>query len=136
MTAQQGRDLLLKLDPGSGFVTVAGLRAKRIAFNAQTVDTTDSQSAGRWRELLAGAGVRRATIAGSGIFRDAQSDELIRASFFSGDAPQWQIVLPHFGTIEGAFQIAALEYRGNHDGEMTFDATLESAGAIAFTADA
>jgi len=136
MTAQQGRDLLLKLDPGSGFVTVAGLRAKRIAFNAQTVDTTDSESAGRWRELLAGAGIRRATVSGSGIFRDAQSDELIRGSFFSGDASQWQIVLPDFGTLEGAFQISALEYRGNHDGELTFDMTLESAGAIAFTADA
>ncbi len=136
MTAQQGRDLLLKLDPGSGFVTVAGLRARRIAFNAQTVDTTDSESAGRWRELLAGAGVRRATISGSGIFRDAQSDALIRASFFSGDAPLWQVVLPDFGTIEGAFQISALEYRGNHDGELTFDMTLESAGAIAFAADA
>lgn len=49
MVAQKGRDLLLKVD-GSGlgdFVTVAGLRSKRIAFNSQTVDITDADSAGR-----------------------------------------------------------------------------------------
>ena len=40
MTAQKGKDLLLKVDtngPGS-FVTVAGLRARTLAFNAATVD--------------------------------------------------------------------------------------------------
>ena len=73
MVAQKGKDLLLKIDSdGLGnFVTVAGLRSKRIAFNSQTVDITDADSAGRWRELLAGSGVQRAAISGSGIFKDA-----------------------------------------------------------------
>jgi TP901-1 family phage major tail protein len=55
MVAQKGKDLLLKLDSeGSGsFSTIAGLRSKRIALNSETVDITDSDSAGRWRELLA-----------------------------------------------------------------------------------
>ena len=62
MTAQRGKDLLIKLDQaGSGsYETIAGLRAKRIAFNAETVDITHAESAGRWRELLAGSGVQRA----------------------------------------------------------------------------
>ena len=40
MTAQKGKDLLLKVDSnGAGsFVTVAGLRARTLAFNAATVD--------------------------------------------------------------------------------------------------
>jgi TP901-1 family phage major tail protein len=134
MTAQKGRDLLLKIDAGSGFVTVAGLRARRIAFNAETVDTTDSDSAGRWRELLAGAAMRRASVTGNGIFRDAQSDELVRQAFFAGTMPRCQVVIPDFGTVEGPFQITALEYRGNHDGEVAFDMSLESAGAIGFVA--
>ena len=132
MSAQKGRDLLLKIDTGSGFVTVAGLRARRIAFNAETVDTTDSESAGRWRELLAGAGMRRASVSGGGIFRDAQSDEIVRQAFFGGTAPLCQIVVPDFGTVEGPFQVTALEYRGNHDGEVAFDISLESAGSISF----
>ena len=42
MTAQKGKDLLLKLDgTGEGsFVTVAGLRSRAIAFNARAVDVT------------------------------------------------------------------------------------------------
>ena len=55
MPAQRGKDLLLKMDDGGGFITVAGLRSKALAFNAQTVDVTHAESAGRWRELLAGA---------------------------------------------------------------------------------
>lgn len=136
MAAQKGRDLLLKIDSGTGFVTVAGLRARRLAFNAQTVDATDADSTGRWRELLAQAGVRRASVSGGGIFRDAQSDELMRQAFFAGTTPLCQMVIPGFGTIEGMFQIATLEYRGNHDGELAFDATLESAGAISFATGA
>jgi len=62
MTAQKGKDLLIKIHDGAGFVTVAGLRSRRIAFNAETVDVTHAESADRWRELLAGAGVRRASV--------------------------------------------------------------------------
>ena len=51
LTAQKGKDLLLKVDTnGAGsFVTVAGLRARTLAFNAATVDVTDTESVGRWR---------------------------------------------------------------------------------------
>lgn len=134
MTAQKGKDLLLKIDPdGSGFVTVAGLRARQIAFNAETVDVTDSESSGRWRELLEGAGLRRASISGSGIFKDAASDELVRAAFFAGSILNWQVIVPDFGDLAGAFQIVSLEYAGQYNNEVTFDLALESAGEITFT---
>ena len=133
MAAQKGKDLLLKIDSGSGgFVTVAGLRTKRLAFNSETVDITDADSAGRWRELLGGNGVHRASLGGTGIFKDASSDALIRTAFFAGSVVNWQLAIPDFGTVAGPFQIAALEYTGNHDGEVTFDIALESAGAISF----
>lgn len=136
MAIQRGKDLLLKLDQnGSGvFVTVAGLRSRRIDFSADTVDVTTADSPDRWRELLSGAGVRRAHVSGAGIFRDEASDAAVRATFFAGAIRPWQIVLPDFGTVEGPFQIAALEFSGDHDGELTFDLTLESAGALTFTA--
>ena len=135
MVAQKGKDLLLKIDSdGLGtFVTVAGLRSKRIAFNSETVDITDADSAGRWRELLAGSGVQRAAISGSGIFKDAQSDALMRQRFFAGEIADWQLAVPDFGTVEGSFQITSLEYTGSHDGEVTFEMALESAGAVSFT---
>lgn len=134
MAAQKGKDLLVKIADGGGFATVAGLRARQISFNAEPVDVTHADSAGRWRELLAGAGMRRASIAGSGVFRDAQSDALMRGLFFDGGIGDFEIVIPDFGVITGAFQIVALEYRGDHAAEVTFDMALESAGALTFQA--
>jgi len=133
MAAQKGKDFLLKLDDGTGnFVTVAGLRTRRLALNADAVDVTDAESVGRWRELLAGAGVKRASISGTGIFKDQTSDILLRQLFFDGVLRDWQIVIPSFGVISGAFQISSLDYRGEHSAELTFDIALESAGALSF----
>lgn len=136
MAAQKGKDLLLKVDStGTGsFASVAGLRSRSISFNAETVDITHADSAGEWRELLSGAGVKSARIAGTGIFKDAASDATIRAYVFDGTIRDWQVVIPDFGTVEGLFQIGSFELSGRHDGEVAFEMTLESAGALTFTA--
>ena len=51
MAVQNGRDLLIKMDmTGDGsFVTVAGLRATRLSFNAESVDVTSMDSPGGWQ---------------------------------------------------------------------------------------
>ena len=136
MTAQKGKDLLLKVDAdGVGtFVTVAGLRSRSLRFHAESVDATHAESAGQWRELLEGAGVRRAAISGAGLFKDQQSDATIRSYFFDGTIRDWQVVIPDFGAIEGPFQVSALEFSGRHDGELTFEIALESAGSLSFQA--
>jgi TP901-1 family phage major tail protein len=59
---------------------------------------------------------------------------LVRQAFFDGAITPCQIVVPEFGTIAGPFQIASLEFAGEHNGEVTFDLTLESAGALTFAA--
>ena len=136
MGAQKGRDLLLKLDAaGTGsFAAVAGLRSNAISFNAGTVDVTHQESTGQWRELLGGAGIKSASVRGSGIFKDAASDTAIRELFFAGTIRAWQVVVPDFGALTGPFQIASLEFSGRHDGEVTVDLALESAGEITFVA--
>ncbi|MGB0499437.1 MAG: phage major tail protein, TP901-1 family [Rubricella sp.] len=136
MAVQSGRDLLIRIDmTGSGgFETVAGLRATRLSFNAQTVDVTHIGSEGGWRELLGGAGVRSALVSGSGVFRDAATDERVRGLFFAGEVPLVQVVVPDFGTIEGPFQITGIEYAGEVDGEASYELSLASAGALTFAA--
>ncbi len=134
MAAQKGKDLLLKIHDGMSYVTVAGLRSRRLSFNAQSVDVTHSDSAGRWRELLAGAGLKRASVSGSGVFKDAASDALVRTAFFDGTLRDCQILIPDFGTVSGPFQITGLELGAEHDREVTFDLSLESAGEITFAA--
>lgn len=135
MGAQNGKDLLVKVEmtTGGAFETIAGLRATRISFNAETVDVTSLSSAGGWRELLGGAGVRSAAISGAGVFRDAATDARARSIFFAGQTPLFQVIIPDFGTVEGPFQITGLDYAGNHNGEATFELSLASAGLLEFT---
>ena len=136
MGAQNGKDLLIKIDmTGSGsFDTFAGLRATRISFNAESVDVTSLESAGGWRELLAGSGVKSAAISGSGVFKDHATDERARQIFFDGQVPDFQVIVPDFGIVEGPFQLTSIEYAGSYNGEATYELSMASAGALIFTA--
>ena len=135
MTAQRGKDLLLKVDDGTGtYQTIAGIRTHTFTVNAAAVDVTSSESAGQWRELLNGGGGQHAKLSAAGIFKDQTTDTLVRGYAWAGTIMNWQIVLPAFGTVQGPFQITSLEYAGKYDGEMSFTIALESAGALSFTA--
>lgn len=137
MAAQKGKELLLKVGDGASsesFTTVGGLRSNSIALNKEMVDITNKDSVDQWREALAGAGVKSATFSGSGVFTDSAAEETVRADFFSDAFTNYQVIVPDFGTFEGAFEITALSYAGEYNGEVTYDVTLESVGAVAFTA--
>ena len=137
MSGQKGRDVLIKISDGEdpeGFVTIAGIRAKTISLNARTVEGTSGESPDAWRELIAGAGVKAASVSGAGVFKDAASDALIQRAFFAQAVRAFQLVIPDFGVLEGPFLIEALDYSGDHDGEAAFAITLASAGALSFTA--
>lgn len=134
MAAQNGKDLLIKLDmTDTGvFETIAGLRATRLSFNAESVDVTSLESTGGWRELLGGAGVKSASI--SGVFKDASTDERARQIFFDNEVPNFQVIVPDFGVVEGPFMITSIEYAGSHNGEATYELSMASAGELTFTA--
>lgn len=137
MAAQKGVDLLVKVDDGTGvFNTACGIRSKSISFSTETVDVTDSCSPGQWRELLAGAGIRSATITGSGIFKNASMEDDLRKYFFDGIMFDAQFVIPSFGTLQGSWTITSLDYAGEYNGEVTFSVTFESAGQQVWTPDA
>ncbi len=92
------------------------------------------ESIGGWRELLSGAGAKSATISGSGIFKDEETDARARQIFFEGQTPSFQLIIPSFGIVEGPFQLTSIEYSGNYNGEATYEMSLASAGALNFTA--
>ena len=136
MSAQKGRDLLLKVDStGTGtFITLAGLRSNTLTFNTETIDASSQDSTGAWRELLGGAGLKSATVRGQGIFKDAGSDATTQNYFFNGTVMNWQMIIPSFGIVQGPFQITSLDFGGRHDAEVTFEIALASAGQLSFTA--
>ncbi|MGB0261769.1 MAG: phage major tail protein, TP901-1 family [Henriciella sp.] len=135
MMGRKGRDILLKISDGKdpeNFVTLAGIRSREISLNARPVDVTNADSPDGWRELLVGAAVKSVRIAGRGVFKDADSDQRMRAVFLSGADARWQLVLPGAGHITGAMQITALGWGGAHDGEASFSLEIESAGPMVF----
>lgn len=137
MAGQKGRDVLIKvLTAPDTYATVGGIRSKSISLNAETVDVTDGDSANQWRELLENAGVKSASVSGSGVFKDSTGEEKVRTHFFSQVFLDMQFIIPGFGTIAGPFQVVTLEYAGDYNGEANYSSTYESAGALTFTAAA
>jgi TP901-1 family phage major tail protein len=121
------QDILVKVDDRTrGFTTVAGLRIRRVGINGETVEPN------RWAAFFDGKPIKRASVSGRGLFRDAASDELMRAQFFDGTVKDYQFVFPNIGTVSGPFQITSLEFAGEHNGEVTFDLALEAAGDCQF----
>ena len=68
------------------------------------------------------------------MFRDGTTDQRARQVFFDGEVPRFQVVIPDFGAVEGAFQITSLEYAGSYNGEATYEISMASAGVISFVA--
>jgi TP901-1 family phage major tail protein len=137
MAAQSGQAVVLSIKNNAGtpvFVPVGGMRTRKLAFNAETVDITHAASAGRWREFLDLAGIQSATISGDGVFVDDATDAEIDEAFLAGSIRDWKILLPSFAEYVGPFKITQLERGADYNKECTFSMTLESAGAIAMTA--
>tara|TARA_R110000868_G_scaffold936_2_gene7127 strand:- start:305 stop:724 length:420 start_codon:yes stop_codon:yes gene_type:complete len=138
MAKQKGSDMLLKIDTASSggptFTSVAGLQTKSLQLDSEQVDVTNQDSANKWRELLEGAGIRKARISGSGVFTDATAENTVMTVFMAGTIKQWQIIVPGLGTFQGLMQIANVEWQGPHDKEVSYSISLESAGDLTYTA--
>lgn len=138
MAAQKGRSLLLKIDTASSggptYTTVGGIRSRTVTINRETVDVTNSDSTGMWRELLADGGVRSLSVSGSGVFTDDTAVNAVVTNIVSGTAGKlWQIIVPGLGTFAGTFEVASFEHGGEYNGEVTFSLSLESSGEITYT---
>lgn len=116
MAAQNGKDLLIKLDmtDTGSFETIAGLRATRISFNAATVEVTSLESGG-WRELLAGAGMKQAALSGSGVFKDAATTSVSAGSSSRAARPCFRSSSPISALSKGRSRSP----RSNTRGRMT-----------------
>ena len=134
MAAQKGAALLLKINTTSStYVTIGGLRSTSITLNDEAVDVTNKDSSGN-RTLLADGGVFSLSVSGSGVFTDSAAEEALRTAMNASTFKNFEIIIPDFGTYQGAFMVASLEYAGEFNGEVTYSVTLESSGAITYTA--
>ena len=104
MAGQKGRDVLIRISDGAepeSFNTVAGVRTSTFELNQKGVDATSMESPDGWRELLAGAGLRWVRVRGRGLFKDAASDERMRAVFMGGELCRFRLTVPGLTRLMG-----------------------------------
>lgn len=133
MAAQKGISFLLKQGTAAAGTTLAGMRATSLTVNNETVDVTNKDSAGA-RTLLAAAGVQSLTVNASGVFTDAAVEETVRGYAFARSINAFGLVFENADKIDASWYISNYERSGEYNGEETYSITLESSGAITYTA--
>lgn len=130
MAAQKGRDILIKIGDGSSpatFTTIGGIRSKTIRINNESVDITTDNTA-PWRQLLESAGIQSLSLSGSGVFEDDTAINTMEDHAMANSHAEFQFVFGNGDIIQAVCQITTFEYAGEHNGEQTFNVSLESAG--------
>ncbi|MFZ9959167.1 MAG: phage major tail protein, TP901-1 family [Candidatus Limnocylindrus sp.] len=140
MAKQLGRALLVKIGDGASpevFSNLCGLNSKALTINNSSIDVTtpDCSTPGGalWTETL--NGLKNVTVTGDGFFEDSASESRMNTVAMAADnSCNFTITVPAFGTYAGAFRIASLEFGGETEGGVTYSLSLESTGAVTFTA--
>jgi TP901-1 family phage major tail protein len=140
MAKQLGRALLVKISDGASpevFANLCGLNSKTLTINNSMIDVTTpdctTPSGALWTESL--GGLKSVSVSGDGFFEDSTTETRMNTVAMLADAKtNFQIVVPAFGTYAGAFYIASLEFGGETEGGVTYSLSLESTGAVTFTA--
>ncbi|WP_417459229.1 phage major tail protein, TP901-1 family [Kordiimonas sp.] len=137
MTAQLGKELLLKIHDGSAafedenFILVGGFTSNDMKISNQGVDITSKDSGG-FKEMLEGGGVRSFTSSASGVFMSDAAFALCHGHMLAATHPECRVIVPGHGTYGGKFAIGSLELTGADEGEVSYSMTFESAGPITF----
>ena len=133
MAAQKGSAVLIKTTVSGSLTTIGGLRSSSITLNDEMVDITNKDSSNN-RTMLPQGGVQSMSISGSGVFTDTAAEQQLRTDFGAATFSSYSFIVPDLGTFAGTFQITSLEFAGEFNGEATYSVTLESSGAITFSA--
>lgn len=117
-----------------GGVTLLGVVTKDLSFTNTAIDVTDEQSNG-FRELLARGGVRSVDISIAG---DTKNYELLSTFFATTQMVAIDIDLGDGNTTESSLTfdalITELTFGGSANEKSEYSATLQSSGAINFSA--
>lgn len=133
MTNYSGRTLLLKTGTWAGGTTIADCKSHSLKLNNEQVDVTNKSSDG-YRTLLAGAGTRSLDVSLAGVVSNDAGFEALQGAAFSNGIGTYSMQWADGDTLEGSFAVTDWEVGGEHNGEQTFSATLQSSGSWTFTA--
>jgi TP901-1 family phage major tail protein len=134
MVAILGRTITVYWGDESPQPAVAGIREKGVTGSGEPVDQTNDDSDG-WRALIDAAQVNTVDFSASGVLLN----DTLRADWFAGASAEGRRMqaatfeYPDGGTISGTFYLSEYAETGNHDGEVTFEATWNNSGAVTYT---
>lgn len=132
MAAQKGRDFLLYIGAAGSGTLVADMRSTSFRRAGETVDVTTKDSAGA-RTLLAAGGSYSVSLSGTGVVSDNDQTATLDGYVKARSIQAMGIVWADGDKIDGNFQVTQFEAAGEHNGEQTWNITLESSGATTET---
>lgn len=109
---------------------IAGVTAKTVTINTESVDITSDDDNG-FRTLLAEASVKSIDMSVEGVTKDTV---LLEASIAGNELTNYTISFDDVGDVAGNFRISSYELTGSQDDAVRFTASLESSGEYTFTA--
>ena len=134
MAAENGRLFKIQRDTtGAGaFVDIGYMRSKGYTVNNESVDVSN-ETDGRWRQLLEAAGNSSVSITGSSVWTDATQQAAMRLAASNDTHEIIRITDVQGDIVSGTFQVTSFGNSAEHNGEVSSDITLESAGDITLT---
>ena len=135
MPEYQGRLLQLKIGDNAAseaFATLGGLQGKSLTINNEPVDVSNGTD-GRWRKLLAQAGLTSVSINANGVFQDDAAVEDLLTYVLDGTIHDFQMVHPNGETWDFQAQVTSFEFSGDHNAAQQYTVSLENSGAVTIT---
>jgi predicted secreted protein len=122
-----GRDVTATV----GGASLVGELSKNISFNGELLDTTDAASSG-WAESAAVHGLKSVEMGLNGLLKNL---ELVGLYFGASQAVEVIWTFPDGGTtVTFDAVLSALSISGDANTGMTWDASLNSSGAVVYVA--
>jgi predicted secreted protein len=127
-----GSNCVLRIADGplaNAFLLLEGLRLTSWKIEQDEVDVTVASGPG-WRRLLSGAGLRSMEVQISGLYLRSEGELRLREAALSGAVFATELTLDEGEAIKGSFVASELRFESAVNEEVTYAATLRSAGPI------
>lgn len=140
MAQKAGRTVLLKLGDGGSpesFNNLCGIATRSMTINNNVVDTSipDCDSPGGVVKYTGGYGIQQVTISGDGRYTDEANHTALGDVARQQSDQNAQMVVPGWGTFEGAIKVQSYEVSGETEGNAAFSTEITFSGDVTFTAE-
>ncbi len=138
MSQQPGRTLLIKRGDGASpevFSNVCGIATRSISINNNEIDVTVPDCSTPGNKVLANTayGIQKLEVSGDGKFTSVDGHKNVASDALNQATGNYQVVVPGWGTFEGAVMISSYKVSGETEGDADFSIALTLNG-FTFTA--